>query len=161
MWHNILTHGNASLGFQWALLGRDYAVNPDATRNPIFYVLEQFFLHIPVDAVRIAAQSDHHDLLVSAFKHKEKNGAQIILINRSAAALQVTVNLKNLNLSTLQSYRSSASEKHVRVSDYQVVNHSFYFTIPSTCVTTLTGALASAKDSVPPAPPARVRVIEQ
>jgi glucuronoarabinoxylan endo-1,4-beta-xylanase len=100
MWHNILTHGNASLGFQWALLGRDYVVNSDATRNPIFYALEQFFHHIPSGAVRIAARSDDRDLLVSAFKHLEKNSAQIVCINRSAANQQVTVNLQNLDLQT-------------------------------------------------------------
>jgi O-glycosyl hydrolase len=161
MWHNILTRGNASLGFQWALLGKDYAVNPDATRNPIFHALQQFFLHVPIGAVRIAAQSDHRDLLVSAFKHAEKKRAQIVLINRSPAALQVDVNLKNLNVPAWQSYRSAANANHIRDADYHVVNHNFSFTIPANSVTTLDGALAPVKDVVPPAPPTGARVIEQ
>jgi O-glycosyl hydrolase len=36
MWHNALTHGNANFAFQWTLLGKDQALNPDTTRNPIF-----------------------------------------------------------------------------------------------------------------------------
>jgi O-glycosyl hydrolase len=158
MWHNILTHGNASIGFQWALLGRDYAVNPDATCNPIFYALEQFFLHIPVGAARIAAQSDHRDLLVSAFKHTEKNSAQFVFINRSVAELQVVVNLQSLNLSTLQSYRTSVNENHVRVSDSHVEDHKFQFTIPSLSVMTLMGTIGAGKDGIPPAPPTDVRI---
>jgi O-glycosyl hydrolase len=161
MWHNILTHGNASVGFQWALLGRDCVVNADATRNPIFYALEQFFLHVPVGAVRIAAQSDHPGLLASAFKHAGKNSAQFICINRSATAQPVTVNLQNLDLATLQSYRTSAHENHVRVSDYRTVNHKFQFTQPALSIMTLTGTIIAGEDSIPPTPPAGVRVMEQ
>lgn len=161
MWHNILTHGNANLGFQWALLGRDSAINPEASRNPIFYVLGQFFLHIPAGAVRIAAQSDHSDLLVSAFQHRGNNSAQFVFINRSATALQVTALLQNLNLSALQSYRTSAHERHVRVSDFRAANHKFQFTIPSLSIMTLTGAIVAERDRNPTAPPTGVRAGEQ
>lgn len=161
MWHNVLTHGNTSVGLQWALLGRDYAVNPDATRNPIFYALEQFFHHIPAGAVRIAAASDQRELLVSAFKHTGRNSAQIVFINRSAVEQRVSVNLQNLNLSTLQSYRTSAHENHVRASDYRMENHKFQFIIPSLAIMTLTGTIAARNDTIPPAPPSGMRVMEQ
>lgn len=151
IWHNILTHGNASLGYQWALLGRDYAVNPDATRNPIFYALMQFFSHIPAGAVRIEARSDHHDLLVSAFHHKEKNSAQIVCINRSAETLQAVVNLRNLPLSTLQSYRTSANEFHVRLSDYRLAMHKFQITVPAFSIMTLSGTIVVEKGNTLPA----------
>lgn len=146
MWHNILTHGNASLGFQWALLGRDYAVNPDASRNPIFYAVGQFSWHIPAGAVRIAAESDHHDLLVSAFHHQEENSAQIVFINRLATALQVSVNVHNLNLSTLQSYRTSAGENHVRGSEYRIASHKLKFGAPAFSIMTLTGTILTEKN---------------
>jgi len=83
MWHNALAHGNANLVFQWTLLGRDNAINSDTTRKHIFFALKQFFGHVPVGAVRMAASSANSDLLVSAFKHPGNNRAQIILINRS------------------------------------------------------------------------------
>lgn len=158
MWHNILTYGNASLGFQWALLGRDYVVNPDATRNPIFYALQQFFRHIPIGAVRIQATSAPPELLVSAFTHAEKKEAQIVLINRSAQNLETTVNLQNLDLLSLEGYRTSASESHVFVSHYGVVNDSFSLTIPSGSVMTLRGIIARKEDGVPPTTPKGVRV---
>jgi O-glycosyl hydrolase len=139
MWHNILTHGNANLGFQWALLGRDAAVNADATRNPIFYALEQFFHHIHIGSVRLGAQSDQRALLVSAFKHAGKNSAQIVCINRSAANLNVTVNLQNLNLPMWEGYCTSENENHVHVSSYRAANHSFRLTIPARAVMTLDG----------------------
>lgn len=160
MWHNILTHGNASMGLQWALLGRDEVVNSDATRNPIFYALEQFFHHIPAGAVRIAATSDQPELLVSAFKHTGRNSAQIVCINRSAAEQRVTVNLQNLNLSTLQSYRTSAHENHVPISAYRMVSHKLQFIIPALSIMTLTGTIAAGKDTIPPAPPSGMRVME-
>jgi O-glycosyl hydrolase len=158
MWHNVLAHGNASVGFQWALLGRDCAINSDGTRNPIFHALQQFFLHIPGGAVRIAAQSNHRDLLVSAFRHAGKNSAQIVCINRSAANLEVTVDLQDLKLSTLAGYRTSKNENHIRISDHHVENESFRFTIPSLSAITFAGSLAPAHDADPPAPPAGVKV---
>lgn len=161
MWHNILTHGNASLGFQWALLGKDCVVNADATRNPIFYALEQFFHHIPLGAVRIAAASDQRDLLVNAFKHTGRNSAQLVFINRSAAEQRVTVNLQNLNVSTMQSYRTSAQESHVTVAVHRTVNHKMQFTIPSLAIMTLTGTMAAGKDTIPPAPPTGVLIKEK
>jgi O-glycosyl hydrolase len=157
MWHNAITYGNASLGFQWALLGRDSAVNSDATRNPIFYALEQFFHHVPAGAVRIAARSDHRDLLVSAFKHTAKNSAQFVLINRSAAELQVAVNLQNLNLAALQSYRTSVRENHVRVTEHHVAYHKFSFVIPSHSIMTLAGTMGAMQDAIPPTSPQGVK----
>ncbi len=161
MWHNLLTFGNASVGFQWALVGRDYAVNPDATRNPIFYVLEHFFHHVPIGALRIAAHSEHRDLLVSAFKHIEKNSAQIIFINRSTEELPVVVTLQNLNLATLQAYRSSARENHIHVADYRVLHGSLQLAIPPFAMLTLTETMATARDTIPPAPPQEVMLKEQ
>lgn len=160
MWHNILTHGNASLGFQWALLGRDNVVNADASRNPIFYALEQYFHHIPAGAVRLAAGSNHRDLLASAFKHAGKQSAQLIFINRSATNLEVSVNLKNLNLQTLEAYRTSESEEHARVAGYRAVNQNFRLTIPPISIMTLVGTILTAKDTVPPAPPNGVTIKE-
>jgi len=160
MWHNILTHGNAGVGFQWALLGRDNVVNADANRNPIFYALEQYFHHIPAGAVRLAANSNHRDLLASAFKHAGKHSAQLVFINRSATNLEVSVNLKNLNLQTLAAYRTSESEKHALVAGYRVVNQNFRLTIPSISIMTLAGTMVTAKDTVPPAPPNGVTIKE-
>jgi hypothetical protein len=139
MWHNILTAGNASLGFQWAVLGRDPAVNPNATLNPIFHALKQFFHHVPAGVLRIAAHSDHRDLLVSAFKHLEKNSAQLVLINRATADQQVAVSLQHLNQSTWEAYRTSRNENHIHVGSYRVVNHHLRLTIPAQSVMTLAG----------------------
>lgn len=150
MWHNILTHGNANLGFQWALLGRDSAINSDASHNPIFYLLGQFFWHIPAGAVRIAAQSDHSDLLVSAFQHRGNNSAQFVFINRTATALQVAAHLQNLNLTALQSYRTSANESHVRVFDFRMVKRQIQFAIPALAVMTFTGTVIAETDGVSP-----------
>ncbi|MDZ7363223.1 MAG: hypothetical protein ONB46_21265 [candidate division KSB1 bacterium] len=160
MWHNILTHGNAGVGFQWALLGRDYAVNADASRNPIFYALEQYFHHIPAGAVRLAAYSNHRDLLASAFKHAGKQSAQLVFINRSPAILEVSVTLKNLNLQALEACRTSASEKHVSIAGYRAVNQNFRLTIPPISIMTLVGTIITAKDAAPPAPPNGVTIKE-
>lgn len=140
MWHNVLTRGNASLGYQWALLGRDHVVNPDATRNPIYYVLAQFFQHIPAGAVRIAATSNHRDLLVSAFKHAEKNRLQMVFINRSATEMPVEIVLQNLEPADLQSFRTSARELHIRTDDYQIRDNALQISIPALSVLTLTGS---------------------
>jgi O-glycosyl hydrolase len=158
MWHNILTHGNASLGFQWALLGRDNVVNADASRNPIFYALEQFFRHIPIGAVRMAAHADHRDILVSAFKHSGQNTAQIVVINRSAKAEKIVVNFENLTLKAMNGCRTSNSENHVFLFSYPVVNHALHLTIPAAAVMTLEGRIAQKSDIVPPAPPVGVTI---
>ncbi|NUO82164.1 hypothetical protein HUU05_19000, partial [candidate division KSB1 bacterium] len=159
-WHNALTWGNASLGYQWALLGRDYVVNPDASRNPIFYVLAQFFQHIPVGAVRVAAHASHRDLLVSAFHHAETQRAQVIFINRAAMNLEVNVDSNNLPLQTLEAYRTSQSEKHIRVAVEQIVGQHFRLYLPSFSITTVTGTTATRQDSIPPAPPQEVIIKE-
>lgn len=160
MWHNTLTHGNASVSYHWALLGRDSVVNPDATRNPIFYALAQFFHHVPAGAVRIAASSNHRDLLVSAFKHVASNSAQLVLINRAQEELNVTVNLKNLTLTGLKSYRSSSQEKHLSLAEIFPANEQFHFAIPSHSIMTFTGTLGARNDIAPPAPPDSVQVDE-
>jgi hypothetical protein len=161
MWHNILTHGNASLGFQWALLGRDSAINSDATRNPIFFALQQFFQHIPIGSRRIAARSDHPNLLVSAFKHVEKNCAQIILINRAPIDLSIVVHLQNLNLGELESFRTSEREPHVPVSTFHLSGQQIQLSMPSTSIMTFTGTMTVAKDVVPPSPPTGVIIKER
>jgi O-glycosyl hydrolase len=153
MWHNILTYGNASLGYQWALLGRDHVVNPNGTRNPIFYALRQFFQHIPTGAVRIQANSDHRDLLVTAFKDSVQNKAVFVIINRFAEELVAFVNVQNLNLNSLEGYRTSAGENHVSLSKYPVKNNSLKLIIPSQAVVTLEGAIVQERDTSPPTPP--------
>ncbi len=158
MWHNILAYGNASLGFQWALLGRDYVVNADGTRNPIFHALEQFFHHVPPGAVRLAAQSNNRDLLISAFKHTGKNSAQIVCINRAATDLELTINLQNLNLPALEAYRTSETETHARIGVFQAVNQNIRFTIPSRSVMTLAGMMSPKPDAIPPAAPSGLKV---
>jgi hypothetical protein len=74
--------------------------------------------------------------------------------------LEVSVNLKNLNLQSLEAYRTSESEKHARVAGYRVSNQNFRMTIPSISIMTLVGTMATAKDTAPPAPPNGVRIKE-
>ncbi|MDZ7269506.1 MAG: hypothetical protein ONB48_18985 [candidate division KSB1 bacterium] len=79
----MFSHGNATRGYHWALLSRDQAVNTDASRTPVFYALQQLFLHVPPGAQRIAVQSSHPDLRVSAFKHAAPAQLALVLINRA------------------------------------------------------------------------------
>lgn len=156
MWHNVLTYGNASVSYQWALLGKDYVVNPDATRNPIFYALAQFFQHIPVGAVRVAVTSNHRDLLVSAFKHEVRNSMQIVFLNRAHAELRVNVDLQNLLLANVTCYRTSEHEQHVRLADMFPARPQFSFTIPAHTIVTLSGTIGA--DSAAPTTPEGLRI---
>lgn len=158
MWHNVLTHGNASRGYQWALLGRDQAVNADASRNPIFHALQQFFLHVPVAARRVAAQSSHPDLLASAFEHAAQASLTIVLINRAPTALTVNLTLQNLKVSSLEAFRTSAQEPHRQLASLPVAARNLQVTLASQTILTLTGSLVPEKDVRPPSPPTGVRV---
>ncbi len=160
MWHNALTHGNASVGYQWALLGRDYVVNPEATRNPIFHVLAQWFHHVPVGAVRIAASSNHRDLLVSAFKHVGRKSAQVVCINRSQEALNVALSLHNLRIASLHCCRSSAQEQHQSLAEVFLTEQRLHFTIPARSLMTFSGVFGASNDAVPPLTPDNVRINE-
>ncbi|MGH7451862.1 MAG: FlgD immunoglobulin-like domain containing protein, partial [bacterium] len=141
MWHNALTHGNANLAFQWTLLGKDQALDPDTTRNHIFFAIKQFFSHIRADAVRIAVSSTNNNLLASAFKHTGSNRAQIVLINRSLLSQKVTIKLRNLDVSTFAACRTSATEKHKTLGDAAVLSNEINITIPANAIETLDGAI--------------------
>lgn len=112
MWHNVLTHGRANLAYQWALLGRDSAVNPDGSHNPIFSVLQQFFLHIPAGAVRIGATSNQADLLVSAYRHSASQRLTTVLINRSTGELKTEIAVEGLQISASRAFRSDSVQRH-------------------------------------------------
>lgn len=141
MWHNALTHGGANLVFQWALLGRDNAINADTTRNPIFYALQQFFGHIPAGAVRLAVTSANADLLVSAFMHRERHRAQIVLINRSRSDQRIVFELRGFKVSTFAVCRTSATEKHRPTGHLAVSNSMLTLTVPANAIMTLDGAI--------------------
>lgn len=156
MWHNVLTYGNANVSYQWALLGKDYVVNPDASRNPIFYALAQFFYHIPPGAVRVATTSNEQDLLVSAFRHTERNSLQMVFINRAHTELRLNVDLQNLALTNVTCYRTSEHERHVRLADTFPAQPQFSFTIPARAIVTLSGNIGA--DSATPATPEGLRI---
>lgn len=157
MWHNLLTVGQANLAHQWALLGKDYAINPDATRNPIFYALQQFFLHIPPGAVRLGVTSEHEDLLVSAFRHEGSGQVTLVFINRAATDLQANVVLEGLAVPSVTVYRSGAEDQHVDLGSYEIKNGGLAIAIPANSIVTLLGQAAEF-DSQPPAPPSGVSV---
>jgi len=133
-------------------------VNVDASRNPIFHALQQFFLHVPVAARRVAAHASHPDLLVSAFKHAAQANITIVLINRAATALTVNLTLQNLRVSSLQAFCTSAHEPHRQLASLPVADQKLQTILASQTILTLTGSLVPEKDARPPSPPTGVRV---
>ncbi len=142
--HNALFYGHVS-AWLYHELYRDPSKKPIALideNGPYrkFYALKQYFQYIRPDAVRIKAESNDKDILVTAFTHKTNRTISIVVINRHHYSKSLTFNLSGLQgLSSLDVIRTSEKENARFVGEALVINNNLTFVMPKKSVTTLTG----------------------
>lgn len=144
--HNTLVYGNASVYLVWELFwyrgtglisisreGDHYNVTPK------YYAVKQFFKFIRPDSVRIGANSDNPQILVSAYLNEESGDITIVVINRGKSDITVKILLKNLiPPQYFKQYRTSRMENCRYIGDVKVIDGTLELILPSESITTLT-----------------------
>ncbi len=111
---------------------------------PKFYALKQYFHYIRPGAVRIQAESDNGDILVTSFVHKRNKDFNIVAINRQTYDQPVVFNMKNVQFaSSLDVVRTSAAENAAGLGRVSVADNSFSYILPGQSVTTFSAAIST------------------
>lgn len=140
--HNCLTAGNAAGYLYWELFwgpGADSFVsidNPDSyTINPIYYAFKQFSAFTDPNWQRVDASTENTGLKISAYISPDNKKLTAVLINIDAK-IDITSELcfKNFSASKGEIYRSSRTEKCVKVGDYK---ENEPLKLPANSITTL------------------------
>ncbi len=142
--HNALFYGHVSAWFYHELY-RDPSKKPIALIDdngpyPKFYALKQYFQYVRPDAVRIKAESNDKDMLVTAFTHKANRTISIVVINRHHYSKSLALSFSGLQgLSSLDVVRASEKENARFVGKALVINNNLTLVMPKRSVTTLIG----------------------
>ncbi len=127
--HGALWAGNISLWTNWAFENMQFKKNePTST----FYTSKNYFKYIRPGAVRVGTETDHADILATAFEHKENGTFTVVLINKGK--YPVSVELAGNNLPNgFSLFRTS---EHENFLEFDAVKGEM-FLLPASSVTTL------------------------
>jgi O-glycosyl hydrolase len=115
------------------------------TPSSKYYAFKHFSRWVRPDAVRIGATPTSTNLGVSAFVHLSNQTVAVVLVNPQKKNTVADLTFTNLpwQLASLNCYRSSATEQHVRVPAVAVTNNRCSVLAPAESVITLYGSVAS------------------
>lgn len=111
--HGSLWAGNISLWTNWAFETMQLTKNKP---NSSFYVSKNYFKFIKPGAVRIQTESDHKDLMPTAFRNEDGQFVMVI-INKGTEPLPVYIKGENVPQS-FKVYRTSVVENCVDAGTY-------------------------------------------
>ncbi len=176
--HHALVEGNGT-GFLWfnmfdkgqySPVGRGFVYSKDWPPGEFSsdgitkpgYAFKQFAHWVRPGAARISAISGDSHVLVSAFKHSTDNTVTIVAINDNPSSVDVNFNISGLaSLSSLNVYRTSASEDSENKGSINLSTNSFTTTLPAESITTFTGTIGAVGDLTPPQAPQGLGVTMQ
>ena len=141
--HNALVYGNVTCFLEYQIYkaanGADEIVMNDGTMSKKGYLLKHYFRYVRPGAIRVSSVSNDADIMATAFKHEVNNNFTIVVINRDTSNKIIDFNMSNLNpISSLNVYRTSATENSVDLGSISVSANSFTYTLPSESITTFT-----------------------
>ncbi|MCJ7778738.1 MAG: carbohydrate binding domain-containing protein, partial [Sedimentisphaerales bacterium] len=139
--HNSLTVENVAGYLYWDLFwgpesGLVSINDPNSyTIKPVYYAFKHYSAFTDSDWQRVEATTDNTGLRISAYISPDNKKLTTVIIN-TAASTDITLNfsLKGFSISKGDFYRSSESEKCVRVGSY---NGSEPLKLPANSITTL------------------------
>lgn len=144
--HNSLTVENVAAYLYWDLFwgpgsGLVSLDSPTSyTVKPAFYAFKQFSAFVDSNWQRVEATTDSPGLRISAYVSPDRKKLTAVILNTTPAT-DVTLRLtfKGLPASTGKAYRSSESEKCVRVRGYKGKGP---LTLPANSITTVSLAVS-------------------
>lgn len=106
------------------------------------YAFKQFARWVRPGAIRVEANSNDPNILVSAYTHSTNNTFTIVAINDSTTDKTVNFDIKSpKSISGLTAYRTSATENSIDLGKVSVMSSTFTYSLPKKSITTFTGAL--------------------
>lgn len=160
--HNALVYGQVSawLNYEFYKTGSGGGgLIGDSGPFRKFYALKQYYRYIRPGAIRVDSLPDDSNIMVTAFNHKVNNNFTMVAINRDTFDKTVSFNISSFNqISSLNAYRTSASENATNIGHVSVSNNKFSYTLPKESITTFTGQI-STQDTTPPEPPTGLRIV--
>jgi len=147
--HNSLTVENVAAYLYWDLFwgpgsGLVSLDSPSSyTVKPAYYAFKQFSAFIDSDWQRVEAATDSPGLRISAYVSPDNKKVTAVILNTTPAT-DVTLSLKftGVAASTAKAYRSSQSEKCVRVRGYRGRGP---LTLPANSITTVSLAVSGQR----------------
>lgn len=134
--HLALKFGNVSAWVYWSLSDptpSEFALTVAGEPTKNYYVSKNYYKFIRPESIRIQADSEDDDLLVTAFKNSAEGSVTVVLINNSTetktASLELTKGPQSFSL-----YRSSETEDFAAIGEVESSVE-----LPPSSVSTLVG----------------------
>jgi O-glycosyl hydrolase len=140
--HNCLAAGNAAGYLYWDLFWGPGTVslitfdNPSSyTINPTYYAFKQYSAFIEPNWQRVDASTENTGLKMSAYISPNNKKLAVVIINTTAdTEITGDFSFKNFKVSKYKIFRSSETEKCVRVGKYKKKEP---LKLPANSITTL------------------------
>lgn len=143
MIHNALVGGNASAFVPWQATenrASEHGLMVGTTLTGKSRAAQHYFRYIRPGAVRVSATPANGPVAASAFVHDAHNTLTIVLANPAAQEQRVALNIgSGSKLSTVQVYRTSATEQFQQVGPAQVTAGQISLTLPAESMATIYG----------------------
>ena len=147
--------GNVSAWEYWML--DDVGGMSGGKPGPKFLAARHFYKFVRPGAVRVDSASSDADLLTSAFRHDGDGTLSIVLINRAATPVGVTVKVAGTPVAdTYQVIQTT--EAGAAPDPGQLAAGQLHLTMPAQSIVTLYGQSAAMKTAAPKPWPASVDV---
>lgn len=139
--YESLNLGNAATWLYWQFSDSDgkFSLMTNGTPNPKYYAAKHFMRYIRPGAVRIGSSSSNGDVSISSYRNPQSGAVTHVVINDGAEAHDINFTIAGSNLpGTYKVYRSSETEKFVRLDDLAGAGSSFSINMPAQSIVTLT-----------------------
>lgn len=169
--HNAFTYGHSSTYEYWSFSNSTVGsslVQPANRANPTadykYDAVIHFSRFIRPGTQRIKATFENgqsaiggsgwlgsaNSLNISSYYHAVDRRLSTVLVNMKSTADTTTITLPaSLNIAGLAAYRTSGTEKFVRLADMPVVNGQVTLTVPAYSMVTLDGSVATSSEQPP------------
>ena len=151
--HNGLVVGNMS-AYVWWYIRRSYSLigQDDGKPTKRGYMMAQYSKWVRPGDVRIdATESPDSNLLISAYKHSDKQ-ITIVAINKGSGNLTQQFNVSGRNITNVDRYRTTGSENLAETKNMEYSGSSFYASLPSNSVSTFVVTMESDGVALPENP---------
>ena len=143
--HNGLVVGNMS-AYVWWYIRRSYGpMLEDGTISKRGDMMAQYSKFVRPDSIRVdATEQPEENILVSAYK----NGDEVIVvaINNGTSDVVQEFSFQNEELSQVDRYRSSGTEKVVHTGQMELTGDGFMATLPAQSVSTFVASVSVEAD---------------
>ncbi len=141
--HNALVAGNCSAFVPWQITERDksiHALMVMDTYTPKTYTAMHYTKFIRPGAVRLGAEPGLGTVQTGAFLHEQSRTLTLVALNPTDDDQPLSLTFRHLEgLTSLKTYRTSATENLQQIADVPVRNDKAALTLTPQSIVTLTG----------------------